>query len=280
MNFKRNFYKIARFVNRNLPTIFSYGAIVGLGLSTYFTAKTAPEISSIISQIDLDNPNKKEENKLLIKEAMIVSIPVDMCVFTTGALIFSSNLISRKRIRAIGTAYNNLSRSFNEYKLAALSGLGVDGYNKIQTKYAEEYLENNENVIEDGKCIFFEEYSKQTFSSTLEDVIAAEYHLNRNFILRGYATLNEFYEFLGIEPIEGGELLCWSIDAGCEYYGYQWVDFVNREHEDKDGGKWYSIEIVFLPTLDDYMHYLDYGTSMITDSNGEIIDSQKLHAIE
>jgi hypothetical protein len=32
----------------------------------------------------------------------------------------------------------------------------------------------------------------------------AEYHLNRNYILRGEAVINELYEFLGLEPTDWG----------------------------------------------------------------------------
>lgn len=271
MNIRRIFNKMLRSVNRNLPTILSGGAIIGLGLTTYATAKTTPKIASLIKQINLDDSSKQEENQLLMKEVLIESVPVTICVVGTSLLIFSSNAISRKRIKLMGTAYNRLAKNFNDYKLAVLSGLGVDSYNKIQAEYAEKRCKDIPCPVDNNKHIFFDEFSNQTFESTPEDVIAAEYHLNRNFILRGYAPLNEFYDFLGIEHVDDGDILCWSAEAGAEFFGYQFVDFVNHEHIDEDGGKWYSIEMVFPPTVDDYLHYLDYG---------EVLDSQKLQGIE
>lgn len=285
MNLTKTFYRFARSVNRNLPSLLSAGAIVGLGISTYFTAKASPKIISLISELDLENEEKRDLNKEIIKETAIESIPAGVSILVTGALILGSNSINTRRIRYMGAAYNNLSNRFKEYRLAALSGLGIDGYNKLQEKYAEKYIEEKEPYIEPGKHVFFDEFSKQTFIASLDQVLEAEYHLNRNFILRGYASINEFYDFLScfgvseIKKIDGGDLLCWSIDAGIEFYGYEWIDFINREITDKDGGTWYSISMPFEPTMDDYLHYLNYGTSIVTDGNGEVVDSQKLHGI-
>lgn len=46
----------------------------------------------------------------------------------------------------------------------------------------------------------------------------AEYHLNRKFVLRGYASLNEFYMFLGLPQTNLGEVLGWTCT-----YGYSWI---------------------------------------------------------
>ena len=74
----------------------------------------------------------------------------------------------------------------------------------------------------------------------------AEYHLNRNFILRGETNLNEFYEFLGLEPTDAGCELGWDLWSGEMYYGNSWIDF---EHHlvTSDNGDYYRIEYPFEP---------------------------------
>lgn len=45
---------------------------------------------------------------------------------------------------------------------------------------------------------FYDQFSNRYFESTVSKVLQAEYHLNRNFAIRGGdGTVNEFYEFLG-----------------------------------------------------------------------------------
>ena len=77
----------------------------------------------------------------------------------------------------------------------------------------------------------------------------AEYHLNRNFVQRGYASLNEFYEFLGLPQTKYGDEVGWTCTDG-----YCWIDFEHRLISRDDGGtEVYAIDMLFPPDA----HYLD-----------------------
>ena len=78
----------------------------------------------------------------------------------------------------------------------------------------------------------------------------AEYHLNRNYILRGYSYLNEFYEFLGIEDTDYGSVLSWAPNDDGMYR----IDFDHRKLIMEDGLEVYIIEMSFEPTYD----FLEY----------------------
>lgn len=115
------------------------------------------------------------------------------------------------------------------------------------------------NVEEPGytdSLLFFDELSNRYFWSSIEEVREAEYHFNRNLALRGYAELNELYDFLGLEPTAFGATVGWSLEAGVEFYGYSWVDFYHECHEsdDPDVKTYYTIHMPFGPTAD----YLDF----------------------
>ena len=90
--------------------------------------------------------------------------------------------------------------------------------------------------------MFFDEYSGRFFESTIEQVVIAEYSLNRNFTQRGYAYLNEFYEFLGLEKTDFGQTVGWVIED--EIY---WIDF-NHRMAKTDAMEYIDIEILFEPT--------------------------------
>lgn len=104
--------------------------------------------------------------------------------------------------------------------------------------------------------MFFDSFSNRYFWSTIEDVREAEYHFNRNLALRGYAELNEFYEFLGLEPTAFGATVGWSLEAGAAFYGYSWVDFYHEYYpsDDPDIPPYYTICVPFGPTAD----FMDY----------------------
>lgn len=65
-------------------------------------------------------------------------------------------------------------------------------------------------------------------------VLNAQYHVNRNLCLRGDTTVNKFYEFLGIDEIDCGDEIGWSIEELTEG-GIQWLDFDNSQTVMDDG---------------------------------------------
>ena len=91
----------------------------------------------------------------------------------------------------------------------------------------------------------------QFFERTMQQVMQAEYHLNRNFILRGHVTFNEFLEFLDLPPVEEGEIVGWTDYLGEVTYGYRWIDFEHRHYITEDGLSVCSIDMPFGPHLMD-----------------------------
>jgi hypothetical protein len=81
-------------------------------------------------------------------------------------------------------------------------------------------------------------------------VLNAEYHLNRNLTLRGEVCVNEFYGFWGIEGIESGSAVGWSMDELTEG-GIMWLDFENIPVKLEDGLEGYIISAM----MDAYVAY-------------------------
>ena len=97
------------------------------------------------------------------------------------------------------------------------------------------------------------------FQSTPQDVIEAEYHLNRNFALRGSASVREFFAFLGIldrYPDEYEDMLGWDCQVMLEDWGITpWIDFEHNHTTDPDTGEvinmiYYTWEPGFTPDCD------------------------------
>jgi hypothetical protein len=56
----------------------------------------------------------------------------------------------------------------------------------------------------------YEELSGRSFKSTLEDIERAVNDFNAHIAAQGEATLNDLYEYLGLEPIGLGNELGWG----------------------------------------------------------------------
>lgn len=81
----------------------------------------------------------------------------------------------------------------------------------------------------------------------MEEVVQAEYHINRNLALCGEVTLNEFLSFLRLDAVEEGNLIGWDCYIGETQYGYRWIDFDHRHYVTDDGLMVCSIDTPFAP---------------------------------
>lgn len=91
---------------------------------------------------------------------------------------------------------------------------------------------------------------KRFFRASLEQVLAAEYHVNRNYILGGANVLNDLYSLLGLEETNFGEEMGWAPTDEGEF----WIEFNHRKAKLDDGTVFYILEMPFEPRVnyDDY----------------------------
>ena len=84
----------------------------------------------------------------------------------------------------------------------------------------------------------------------MEDVIWAEYELNRTVSIYGGVYLNDFYDFLNIPTTDYGNYLGWSADSLSEMYWSSWVDFEHVKTVMDDGLECYIIVMRYEPVPD------------------------------
>jgi len=173
----------------------------------------------------------------------------------TIACIISAHNHNSKMQKSLTSAYLVLDGMYKEYQNSAKELYGDDADHDIKRQIAIGHYEDI--VLFEGETLFHDEYSGRFFKSTMDDVKEAEYHLNRNFALRGYCELNEFYEFLGLETTDYGHTIGWSQEAGFDY-GYYWIDFKHSLEVTDDGIEFYTISYPFMPTNDFDYEYRDY----------------------
>lgn len=219
-----NVKKLKGFLRMAGPVICGCLASVGAVVTAVLSAKGALKAEKVLRDEELSAMEKA-------KAAAPAFIPAGVAGIATTSLIFAANVLGAKQQSALvaGFAYAR---------------------GRMQ-KYCDE-MENAADIPEEPVW-FYDEISKRYFKRTYREVLEAEYHLNRNFILRGYAPLNEFYDFLNLDRTNDGDKLGWSAEMGDIFYGYQWIDF---DHDavpmEGDNRGCLVIKMPFAPT-DDYM---------------------------
>lgn len=251
------------FVKRNGATILTCLGGAGVIATTVMAVKATPKA---LASVEAAEKEKGEELTKLeyVRTVTHVYIPTIVTGTATIACIFGANVLNKRHQASLASAYALIDSSYKEYKAKVKELYGEETHNEIVNsimveKAEDKYINSSYlcsncdlSVEESGSepRIFYDVHSGRYFESTIERVMNAEYHLNRNYILRGYSYLNEFYDFLGLSPTDYGSVMGWAPADD----GMYWIEFNHRKAALNDGTPVYIIDMPFEPTYD----FLEY----------------------
>ena len=237
------------FLKRNSSTILTCVGAAGVVSTSVMAVKATPKALSLLEKAK----EEKGENLTKLETVKIAGpayIPAVIVGVSTIACIFGANILNKRQQAALMSAYALIDNSYKEYK-SKVEELYGDGINsQIQNEIAKDKYEENDISVNNGKELFFDAFSSRYFESTMEDVIKAEYDLNRVLASNYGIYLNEFYEFLGLDPVNYGNYLGWSSCKLVETYWSSWVDFDHEKITMDDGLECTIITMLMEPTFD------------------------------
>lgn len=244
-------------LKQSSPTILCCVAAVGVVGTAIASVKATPKAMQLLKKATDEKGEELSKAEIVITVAHLYA-PAAAIGAGTIFCIFGANALNKHHQAALTSAYALLRNYHKEYcdKLVELHGREADA--EIRNAMIRERCDFHQidSDVPDGKVIFYDEISGESIVRYEREIIDAEYHFNRNFTMRGYAFLNEFYEFLGLPMTEYGGTVGWSISSGIE-----WVDFEHRLIDNDDGGTaCYAIDMIFPPeVLEGYYAYFEKG---------------------
>lgn len=254
------------YLKRSSPTILTCLGAIGVVATSVLAVKATPKAMDIIRahegtdhEGNYYGPTKLE----VVQSCWKCYIPAALVGLSTIACIFGANVLNKRNQASLASACALLSESYRQYRKAAKTVYGEDADKKIKIEAAKNipvsakgcYIYDPELESESEEILFYDTFCQRYFTSTMASVLNAQYHVNRNFALRGYSTINELYDFLGLEEQFGGDLIGWSADEMLESGLTPWIEFENRFTKMDDGLECYIISTLFGPTIlnpDDY----------------------------
>ena len=237
------------FFKRNASIILTCIGGVGVITTSVMAVKATPKALLLLEEA------KQEKGEELTKiEAVKVAGPVYIPSMVMGvstiACIFGANILNKRKQESLASAYALLNQSYKEYKDKISELYGDEAGDQVKQEIAKDKYEDADILVSQDKELFYDEFSRRYFESTLYDVQAAEYQLNRALVMRDYVYLNEFYDWLNIAPIDGGDELGWSRGSNMTLYWQEWVDFTHSKVELEDGMECHIITMLSEPILD------------------------------
>jgi hypothetical protein len=227
MHLKAIIKTIEKFTSDNSPLLLT--AIGAAG--TVSSAILAGHASWRAAQIVRDAEDEKSEsfgtdsylplsNKERAKLVWKLYIPSVSVAAVSVTCIIMANRIGTRRAAAMATAYTILDESFGDYKKKVVEKLGEGKERAVRDEVAQDKVARNpasqSTMIVTGKgtvpCL--DAYNNRWFESDYDTVREAVIQLNEKIInsMESSATVNDFYDLLGIPSVRVGDEMGWTSD--------------------------------------------------------------------
>jgi hypothetical protein len=205
---------VGKTVNDYSPQILTALGVTGVVSTAVLAVRATPEAMRRIEVLDKDATKVDQ-----FKAGWKPYIPAATVGTLTIACIISANTISSKRNAALMSLWTLTETNFREYQDKVAQTIGAKKEEDIRADVAKDTLErmaNNKEVviIGSGDVLFLDSHSGRVFQSTMETVRSAQNDINEKVLnsMEGSATLNEFYDIVGLPRTGNGEEVGWSTD--------------------------------------------------------------------
>lgn len=247
-----------KWLEKHSSTILTVVASIGVVGTAILSSRATIKAIDILRSTPCDKDPEDIRFSDLAKLTWKCYIPTALVAGASIGCAVGANILSIKAQKNLTDAFLLLNQSYFAYQDKLKELYGEEAHNKIideivKSKCDQKYIYTQSILSTDHLYFdtaepeitrtFYDSYSNRYFESTISRVLGAEYHLNRNFMLGGNISLNDFYDFLGLEKVDGGDLIGWDMFYGDE----TWIDFGHQTTTLDDGMEIMVISFVFGP---------------------------------
>ena len=202
---------------KHSPEILTGIGIAGMVTTTVLAVKATPKALILLEDAEYE---KKERLTALeaVKVAWKPYIPAAVTGIASMACLIGASSVSARRNAALATAYQLSTTALSEYKEQVIETIGEKKEELVREKVSQKQLDklpvtNNEILMTgNGTSLCLDPLSKRLFTCDIEVIRKAEIALNKQMqqTICGSVSLNDFYNEIGLEPIDIGDDLGWN----------------------------------------------------------------------
>jgi hypothetical protein len=246
MDFSSLFKQAGKVAAKNSPAILTALGVSGTLTTAYLAAQAAFKSVDVLK--DAEEAKKAEElgdalrtveegpepqgvqsitpkpltRKEQVEAVWKLYVPAAMsAAMTVSAIIFAARIQDRRNA-ALASAYTFAEKSFKEYRDTTAAKIGKKKEQEVRDEVAQKSVtdnppRNNEVlVIPDGNVLCRDSYSGRYFLSDMESLRKAVNDLNWEIHNEGYASLSDWWHFIGVDSTSESDDLGWNMDAKFE----------------------------------------------------------------
>lgn len=215
---------IERVAVDNSPAILTAVGVTGTVTTAIFASRASFKAADIIREMESAEGASEDPKERLVertKATWQLYIPAVGIGTATIACIVFANQIGTRRAAAMAAAYSMSEKAFSEYREKIVEKVGEAKEQEARDEIAQERVERNPLgsqviVMNEREVLCFDQYTGRYFNSDMETLKQAQNKINYRMIRENYASLNDFYDCVGLEWVPTGDDIGWNSDAMLE----------------------------------------------------------------
>lgn len=212
--------QLVRAINKSSPTILTGLGVAGLVTTVILAIKATPKaLDALEYEREFREQELGDTRDLepldVIQTAWKFYIPTAGMGLATIACIIFANKINLRRNAALASLYSITETTLREYQAKVVEQIGEKKAEKINEQIAQDHIDaqpaNEKTIVLTGKgnYLCFDNFSKRYYRSDIEQIRQAVNRFNYRLLRSGWLCINEFYDEIGLEPIELGDEFGW-----------------------------------------------------------------------
>ena len=234
---------LQRAFNRNLPSILTGAAVLGVIGTVVLAVKATPKAVTEIGNAQEDKTESRYQTVSryqndyrspdivaaeirdswtsldTVKSCWRCYIPAGLTGTATIACIIGANVVGMRRNAALLAAYTLADTTFREYKAKVIEHITPQKAQKIDDEIMEERIRRNPPstetiIIAGGDQLCYESLTGRYFKSDAEKIRRAALDVDACILNDDmYASANEFFRLLGLDSCTIGSEMGWTIEC-------------------------------------------------------------------
>lgn len=212
--------KALHLVTDNSPVILTGLATAGVVTTAVMAAKAVPRALNSVweAESEFTEPITAKQKVQLTWRYFV---PAGIMGSATIACIIGAHTISTRRSAALASAFALSETAFKEYREKAVEVAGKAKEKAIREGVAQDKVNEAEGASEivllgGDDILCFDTYTSRFFKSSKNALEKAEVEINRRILNEMYASLNDWYNLIGLKTVSEGDNLGWNNDHPLE----------------------------------------------------------------
>ena len=211
--------RTSKAVSKRSPEILTGVGIAGLLTTTVLAVRATPKALALLEEAEGIKGEELTKPET-VKAAWKPYIPAAVTAVASVTCLIGASSVNARRTAALTAAYKISETALTEYREKVVETIGEEQEKVVRDKVAKQQLEKNPPskseviVTGEGDTWCFDPLSGRYFKSDIESIRKAENNLNKRMMhdISGYASVNDFYDELGLPHTDMGEILGWNSD--------------------------------------------------------------------